>query len=195
MNPYSLRELGELPPCALRRPPDDPASEKNDGSERKPSVEAGRDDALAKREHRKNHGEVVRSRKSTVRPPAAPCVQDAGCPHPRERNNPDHHTCRRCNEQPGKHGAYGKPPRQYVGAYAPKPIGCRFRLDIRHDQLPCAATCRRAARVRLLNRRARHVGIGVAALGPADHPPGTSSQRPAYVNRLCLTGHHRASAI
>ena len=45
MNPYSLRELGELPPCALRRPPDDLASEKNHGSERKPCVEAGRDDA------------------------------------------------------------------------------------------------------------------------------------------------------
>src|ERR1700730_7429655 len=83
MNPYSLRELGELPPCALRRPPDDPASEKNDGSERKPSVEAGRDDPLAKREHWKNHREEVRSRKSTVRPPATLGIQDASCPHPR----------------------------------------------------------------------------------------------------------------
>jgi hypothetical protein len=56
--------------------------------------------------------------------------------------------------------AYGKPPRQYVGADAPEPIGSRFRGDIRHDQLPCAATCPRATRARLRNRRARRVAIG-----------------------------------
>ena len=183
--------LRELPPCALRRPPDDLASEKNHGSKRKPSVEAGRDDALAKREHWKNHGEEVRSRKSTVRPPAAPGVQDAGCPHPRERNDPDHHTCRRCNEQPAKHGAYGKPPRQYVGADVPEPIGSRFRGNVRHDELPCAATCPRAARARLRNRRPRHVAIGAEHIAVAGFRLEPRAAPVAVIEKLARVSRHR----
>lgn len=43
--------------------------------------------------------------------------------------------------------------------------------------------------------RAERRPLTKAALGPADHPPGTSSRRPAYVNRPRPPGYHRASAF
>jgi hypothetical protein len=72
-----IRPLRKFPPISLRRPPDKLTAEKGNGSEGKPAVEVGRNNAGAEHEHRKEHDEVVRPREAAMGAPAASGIQDA----------------------------------------------------------------------------------------------------------------------
>src|ERR1700730_9387414 len=91
-------------PSMLGRPPEELASEQNDGCQYQSSVNVGGDKARTKRNYWRAHCEIIRAGVAAVGASAPLCVENARRSHPAERNDPNSRSNRNWREQTGNNG-------------------------------------------------------------------------------------------
>jgi hypothetical protein len=185
--------LRELAPRPFGRPPDEFASGQNENAQGQPPIKSGGNEAGSKREHRHDHGEIIRPGVTAVGASASPCIEKACRSHPDKCNDPERRAHRHRAEQADNDRALRNPPRQQISAGPAQPVTRILELICRHAASPRTAG-RRAAGSRTLglDRRAWCRAIGaeyaaIARLRPQRRTAaGARIEKPTGIGRHCF---------